>query len=266
VEVEACSGACAAQSERRVGRMLLTGSTWPDVERYLARSKGIIVPVGSTEQHGPNGPIGTDALCAEVVAHGVGVKTDVLVGPTLALGMAQHHLGFPGTISLRPTTFVLMVVDAVTSLALHSFCRIYFLNGHGGNIAPLSTAFSEVYAARSTGGSGRAVRLKATNWYDGKRVKALTEELFGEAEGRHATPSEISLAWFARPEALMDVPMSFGAPSTGSIRDAKDFRDRFPDGRMGSDPSRASVAAGRRLHEAAVEDVLEDYLAFLGEE
>jgi creatinine amidohydrolase len=154
----------------------------------------------------------------------------------------------------------------VTSLALHSFDRIYFLNGHGGNIASLSTAFSEVYAARSTGASGRGVRLRATSWYDGRRVKALTEALFGEAEGRHATPSEISLAWFANPEAVVEVSMSPRTSSTSAIRDAKDFRDRFPDGRIGSDPSRASIDAGRRLHEAAVEDVLEDYLAFLAEE
>jgi creatinine amidohydrolase len=245
--------------------MLLTDSTWPEVERYLARSKGILVPVGSTEQHGPNGPIGTDAICAEIVARGVGERGGVLVGPTLTLGMAQHHLGFPGTISLRPTTFVSMIVDTATSLALHSFERIYFLNGHGGNIAPLSTAFSEIYAGRSMRESGGRVRLKATNWYEGKRVRALTDALFGEAEGRHATPSEISLAWFARPDARVDVAISPVAAASGPIRDAADFRERFPDGRMGSDPSRASIDAGRQLYEVAVEDVLEDYLAFLAE-
>ncbi|HEX2890383.1 creatininase family protein, partial [Vineibacter terrae] len=71
--------------------------TWPDVEQYLKTSTGIIIPIGSTEQHGPNGLVGTDALTAEFIAQGVGDKTGALVTPTISVGMAQHHLGFPGS-------------------------------------------------------------------------------------------------------------------------------------------------------------------------
>jgi creatinine amidohydrolase len=239
--------------------MRLTLSTWPAVEAYRERSKGVIVPVGSTEQHGPNGPIGTDAICAERVAAGVGEEVGALVGPTLTLGMAQHHLAFPGTVTLRPTTFIAVIGDVVASLAIHGFQRIYFLNGHGGNVAPLSTAFSEIYAARS------GLRLRTATWWEGEEVKSLTESLFGKAEGRHATPSEISLAWFAHPEAVVDVPMPPASPDVGPIRDAQDFRARFADGRIGSDPTLASVDAGRRLYEAAVRDVSADYRVFLTE-
>ncbi|MEE8226115.1 MAG: creatininase family protein, partial [Kiloniellales bacterium] len=77
--------------------MRLQLSTWLEVEAYLANSTAIIVPIGSTEQHGPNGLIGTDAICPEAVAQGIGERLGVLVAPTISVGMAQHHLGFAGS-------------------------------------------------------------------------------------------------------------------------------------------------------------------------
>ena len=64
--------------------MLLQLSTWQEIDTYLERSRGIVVPIGSTEQHGPNGLIGTDALCPETVARGMDEKIDVVVAPTLS--------------------------------------------------------------------------------------------------------------------------------------------------------------------------------------
>ena len=79
--------------------MQLQLATWKDVETYLTKSTGIIIPIGSTEQHGPNGLIGTDAICPEVIAKGVGEAAGAMVAPTIAVGMAQHHLGFAGSIT-----------------------------------------------------------------------------------------------------------------------------------------------------------------------
>ena len=103
--------------------------TWPEIEEYLLNCKGIILPIGSTEQHGPTGAIGTDALTAEAVALEVGRLTGVLVTPTQSFGMAEHHLGFPGTMSLRPETLLNVVNDLVLSLAKHGFERIFVVNG-----------------------------------------------------------------------------------------------------------------------------------------
>ncbi|SHE59891.1 creatinine amidohydrolase [Modicisalibacter ilicicola DSM 19980] len=246
--------------------MRLQLATWQEVEAYLQRSTGIIMPIGSTEQHGPNGLVGTDAICPEAIAWALGERHDVLVGPTQNLGMAQHHLAFPGTVSLRPSTLIAVLRDTVGSLARHGFTHIFFLNGHGGNIATVNAAFAEIQAERSLGEhSGDELQLTLYNWFTGRRGRELASELFGDAEGGHATPSEVSLSWAAHPEAVKAVAMSPPIAPGGSAQcDARTFRQRFPDGRMGSDPSLASVEHGQRFLQAGVEDALEAYRAFLG--
>ena len=246
--------------------MLLNLSTWPEVEEHLKSSTGFIVPVGSAEQHGPNGLIGTDSICPEVIAMGLGDRIDALVGPTVTIGVSPHHLGFPGTISLRPSTLIAIVCDTVQSLARHGFDRIYFINGHGGNIAPLETAFSEIYAEASLATPGlqkRHLRCRLRSWTGGARVRRLCQELYGAADGDHANPSEVSLTQFACPDAIKHVEMHPKIPPTGPIFDAADFRGRYPDGRMASDPLLATPEAGKQLYEASILDLAEDYQAFL---
>ena len=251
--------------------MRLQLQTWQEVEAYLARSTGIIIPIGSTEQHGPTGFVGTDALCPELIAEGIGEARGVLVAPTISVGMAQHHLGFAGSVTLRPTTLIAVVVDTVNSLARHGFDRFIFLNGHGGNIATVSAAFSEVYAESSLGTAGHnrpSLRCTLKNWWDSAGVKALSAELFGDAEGSHATPSEVALTYYGYPEAGARVRQAELTPKLaprGPIYDADDYRRRFPDGRIGSDPSLATPEIGERLYNAAVKDLGETYQAFLNE-
>lgn len=78
----------------------------------------------------------------------------MLVAPTISIGQAHHHLGFRGTIALRPSTLLAVLVDVVRSLYRHGFRHVYFLNGHGGNEATVNTAFQEIYAQSSFGEAG----------------------------------------------------------------------------------------------------------------
>lgn len=245
--------------------MRLQHLTWPEVEAYLSRSTGIIVPIGSTEQHGPNGLIGTDAICPEAIAWALGERHGVLVAPTLSLGMAQHHLAFPGSISLRPSTLMAVLGDTIRSLVGHGFTHLFFINGHGGNIATINAAFAEVLAERSLASRDDGVEMTLFNWFTGRRGRELAAELYGEAEGSHATPSEVSLSWFAtraRKEASMAPPV---APVGSAQCTAGEFRRRFPDGRMGSNPALASLEHGERFLETGVEDAWEAYQAFIGQ-
>jgi creatinine amidohydrolase len=246
--------------------MQLQLQTWQEVEAYLRNSQGIIVPIGSTEQHGPTGLIGTDAICAEVIARGVGDSTGALVAPTIAVGMAQHHLGFPGSMTLRPSTLIAVLKDMVDSLVGHGFVRFYFLNGHGGNIATLAAAFSEIYAARSMSAGTNAPSLKCRlkNWWQTPTIAALSKELYGDAEGSHATPSEVAVTQFARPGAIKTALLDPPVAPKGEFADAEDYRRNFPDGRIGSNPGLATPEAGKRLFEAAVADIAEDYKRWMG--
>jgi creatinine amidohydrolase len=241
--------------------MQLQLQTWPEVESYLQTSRGIILPIGSTEQHGPIGLIGTDAICAEVIARGVGDTTGALVGPTIAVGMAQHHLGFPGSITLRPSTLIAVLQDTVQSLVRHGFERFYFINGHGGNIATVTAAFSEIYAARSlaAGTNVPPVKCRLKNWWQNRDVLKLAKELYGDAEGSHATPSEVAITQFAYPEAIKSAVLDPPIAPQGEFADADDYRSKFPDGRIGSNPGLATPEAGRRLYEAAVATIAKDY-------
>lgn len=246
--------------------------TWPEVGAYLKRSTGILMPLGSTEQHGPNGFIGTDALCPELIAGAMAETLDVMIAPTINVGMAQHHLRFPGSMALRPTTLIAVVRDMVKSLSLHGFDRFFFINGHGGNTPALYAAFAEIYAEKSfrdAGGDELRVRCELYNWWKIKSVVKIADEEFGEAEGFHATPSEVALTYYGYPEdaeRVAKTPMSPERAPDGPIYDAEDYRRRFPDGRIGSNPALATGDIGKRLLAAAAEELTVKFETFLKED
>ena len=247
--------------------MLLALSTWCDIEEYLKRSTAIIVPIGSMEQHGPTGLIGTDSICPEVIANAAAADDpDMLVGPTFSVGCAQHHLGFPGSMTLRPSTMIAAIVDWCDSLRRHGFERIYWLNGHGGNIATIAAAFAEVYAQRSLDrpDSARpALTLRQRNWWEMPGVMSTCQQLHPKHDGSHATASEVAVTYAAYPEQVRDVPLEPRVAPTGGFTDAQDYRRRFPDGRIGSDPSQATVENGRIIMRTAAAALREDFRAFV---
>ena len=92
--------------------MQLHLTSWPEIDKYLETSKAILIPIGSTEQHGPNGLLGTDALCPEIIARRAGDESGILIGPTFNAGQAQHHMAFSGTIALRPSATIAAILVA----------------------------------------------------------------------------------------------------------------------------------------------------------
>jgi creatinine amidohydrolase/Fe(II)-dependent formamide hydrolase-like protein len=263
--------------------MLIHLSSWPEIDARLKQTKTVVVPIGSNEQHGPTGLLGTDWMCPEIIAHAA-EKADesLVVAPTFNIGMAQHHLAFAGTISLRPSTFMSAITDWVSSLSRHGFERIYFLNGHGGNVATIEATFAEIYAEWSFGHSSLKQRsaardavateyeqppfiLKLKNWWDLPGVNSLCNRIFPTGHGMHATPSEIAVTQAAYPDRIKTADYSPQIAPSGPIRDALDYRARFPDGRIGSDPAQASPEKGQTIIDAAVPALLKDVADFSNE-
>ena len=109
----------------------------------------VVLPIGATEQHGSHLPLGTDALVAEAVARAaVGVAAadavaPLVLAPALAYGRSDHHFGFPGVLSLRSETLAAVLRDLVRSLPKSGLERLFVLNGHGGNDAPLRVVLAD---------------------------------------------------------------------------------------------------------------------------
>jgi len=143
--------------------MRLDQATWYEVDSYLKQSRGIIIPTGSTEQHGPIGLIGTDAICAEQVAQNAGDIVSALVAPTLAYTPAPFNMDFPGTISISESLFQKFVFEIVGGLISQGFEYIYFLNGHGANLDPLLRVSEQTKAAK--------IRIKS--WWEFDEVNTL---------------------------------------------------------------------------------------------
>lgn len=120
--------------------------TWEEVASYLENERIAIVPVGSTEQHGPAGVLGVDAYVAITLAEDLAQRTGVLCTPPIWFGDSCHHAGFPGTLSIQTQTLSLLVRDICRSLARHGFDRIVLINGHkGSNLPGLVTALRELH-------------------------------------------------------------------------------------------------------------------------
>ena len=119
-----------AATEYRYNRL-----TWPEMNDAIAAQKLIILPTGSTEQHGHHLPIDVDVFLCESVCLEVGRRAPdkVLVLPPISYGLNLHHIDFPGTIHIEPDVFIAFCLNITKSVAYHGFKRILIVNGHGSN-------------------------------------------------------------------------------------------------------------------------------------
>jgi len=169
--------------------MDLRSATWTDVadcETDLA-----LVPVGSTEQHGPHAPLGTDAITAEAIADAATERSDreVVCAPTIPVGVAEEHRQFPGTMWVSDETFRNYVRESIESLAHHGLDRVVIVNGHGGNVA----ALREVGARLTRDGTAYAVPF---TWFD-----AVGEH---SSDMGHGGPLETALLRHLEPDLVRE--------------------------------------------------------------
>lgn len=113
--------------------LILQEMTWADVKEYLKSCDMVIIPMGSTEQHGPHLPLGTDFYEATEISKRISAGTGVIVAPVLMAGYSVYHSGFPGTLSLKPETMEAVLFETAEMLIKYGFRRFMFFNYHGGN-------------------------------------------------------------------------------------------------------------------------------------
>jgi creatinine amidohydrolase len=171
---------------RKPATVFLGEMTDPEVRAALARTQTIIIPTGSTEQHGPHGPLLTDAIIPNEVARRVAERTGALVGPAINYSLSYPHVGFTGVVHIRIATFMSLIEDLCASYAAIGFTRIVFLNGHYDNTYAI--AYACAAAAERMPADTRAFPV---NYWDGMTAEE-SGEFFGPTTGLHANRGETS--------------------------------------------------------------------------
>ena len=211
-------------------------SSWPDMAARAGQSI-LAVPLGSTEQHGPHLPIGTDTTVALAVAERLAAaRPDVVVAPPIPYGSAGEHAGFPGTLSIGAAALELVIVELVRSA--DAFAGVVLVSGHGGNTEPLARAMTTLRA-------------------EGRRVLAWAPRIAGA--DAHAGRTETSLMLALAPESVR-----LGAAEAGDLRPLAAVMGELrrggvaavsPNGVLG-DPAGASLEEGRHLLDRLAADLL----------
>ena len=170
--------------------------TWEEIAAI--RRNGVdtcLLPVGATEQHGPQLAVGMDSANAELLCHAVSARTGVPVLPVVRYGCSLgHSRRWPGTISLPPNTLTEIVVSIYDWIHGSGFRRLLIINGHVTNAAPLRCAL-EIIRSRFDDALVRLVNVAEIS----PRVRA---EFFADAEDWHANAAETSLMLALAPELV----------------------------------------------------------------
>jgi creatinine amidohydrolase len=220
----------------------LAYKSWKEVQNYIRENDTVIVPIGSTEQHGGGCPVLTDTIIAEFLALELGSANNVWVSPVIPVGDSLSHLGFPGTISLKPTTLIFVIKDYITSLYKGGFRRFLVVNGHSDNYGVILAAFSEL------GEELTNVRYQVQDFWDFPSFRDVMEEHFGDPLGGHADASDASILMAIDASLVQVDALDSGFP-TVSYRVSRDLVNELHtiSGVINSDQRMATPEIGHKL-------------------
>ena len=215
---------------------MLDSLRWPEVAAVAARSL-LVVPLGSTEQHGPHLPLGTDLVIAVTLAGRLAAaRPDVVVAPAVPYGSAGEHAAFPGTLSIGAAALEMLIVELVRSA--DAFAGVVVVSGHGGNAAPLAAAI------RTLTGEGRRVLGGQPRLPGGDAHAGHTETSLMLAVAPGAVRLDAAEGGDTRPlTAVMGQLRSGGVASVSA------------NGVLG-DPTKATAEDGRRLLDRLAADLI----------
>jgi creatinine amidohydrolase len=235
--------------------------TAAELNDLAARNAVVLLPIGSTEQHGPHLPTGVDDFLATEVcrraAELVGLaRVPAVVAPSIPFGLAEHHMAFGGTLTLTLPTLHALLRDICRSIIRAGFSRILIVNGHGGNMTALHALVTELTTEL-------AIRVGFTSYFTaGRAVVRMTLE--SQDALMHACEGETSMIMAARPDLVRTeaLPRAVGpaitlpAESTDPVYFAVPFQDITESGVAG-DARRATADKGERLLAGCAESLIE---------
>ncbi|NGM67615.1 creatininase family protein [Natronolimnobius sp. AArcel1] len=235
--------------------MYLPEQAWPDLTEYVETESLAVVPIGSTEQHGPHLPEGTDHLIAEALARAATDRTDVLCTAPLRIGVSSHHRQFPGTMWVDPLVFRDFVENFSRNLTYHGIDRIVYVNAHGGNVAHLREVGKRLHDDETA---------YALEWMWDESIPDVLEEVF-ETPGPHGGPKETAMIMHIANELVHGDRLE-DARDGGAVFDfdaervhgATTFYDTIDNSENGvfGDQTEATPEIGERLFEAATEQLV----------
>ena len=249
--------------------VLMEEMTWTEIRDAIRSGKTTVLLVaGSIEQHGPHLPIVTDSLVGKYQAQQAALQLgNALVAPVMQPGLAEHHMAFPGTLTLNIQDFNSLLTDYCTSLASAGFKDIVVISAHGGNTDAI-IAYAPRIAKMVESKSNVWVATSAVGPDDAKRRQVLAEKYHisvGKA-GVHAGWLETSMVLAIRPD-LVDMSKAeegwdndaFYAPDNIKRNQMKGFvvgvKPYAANGILG-DPRGATAEAGRELLAVAIEQIV----------
>ena len=231
--------------------------TWPEMNDAIELQKVVLLPTGSTEQHGPHLPLDTDLFLVESVCHELGRRAPdkVLVLPAIPYGLNMHHFDFPGTLHVEPQHFIDFCVDVLKGVAYHGFKRMAVVNGHGSNM-PMADLIARRIVLETPS------LCCAFGYYNMGREETL--DLLGPGVYAHADEWETSLyLHFARERVQMDKAVEDGdrvgktmtSDSTTNVR-FNDFWGRWTRTGVHGNPLRATPEKGKQILEFVMKEML----------
>lgn len=244
--------------------MLWQEQSWPQIQT-LSKQLPVVIPLGSTEQHGRHLPLAVDTLQVHQIASRVeqALPQDMILLPTLWVGSSHHHRDFPGTISLLPSLYSQVISQLARSVLDAGFRRIIFLNGHGGNHTPASQALCELIAQDNR--ADDAYLVLGTWWQLAQDRLSASQHHMTTPAISHACEYETSLMMAIRPDLVKldqarrcEPPWQsrfFDPEYDGKVAVFRRYHRYTASGSMGQ-PAQASATKGRSLLDAAVQETI----------
>ncbi len=212
--------------------MKVSAMNWQQMETYLQHNDLAVVPLGSTEQHAYLS-LATDSILAEKMAEEAADPFGIPVFPVVSYGITPGFTAYPGTLSLKVSTYVALIQDLLDGLRRHGFHRVLFVNGHGGN-HPAESAVAE-WKAEHPG-----VAIKLHDWWNAPKTLAKVQEI--DPLASHASWMEnfpwTRLAGVEQPVAQKPL-VNFASLST---RTPRGVRELIGDGSFGGDYEKSDEA------------------------